>query len=201
MIIGFLLAALSAAGASGCASPQPQATQTLQRLTSIDELQPDAYAAETARLTYPGGIELPVEISVERQDERYTINILAHGQELEEEVYLIRPGGVQIVRAAAEEFEPPIPLLRFPMEIGQPMEWEGLMTTGDIERKATAVIETSLDTVTSPGDAVRTNVTLQFESGGPQPAKRVLSFWFVKGQGLVKREFGAGSTRLPAPPP
>ena len=48
-------------------------------------------------------------------------------------------------------------------------------------------------------DALLVEVDISMESGAANaPATRQLMFWFVKGKGLVKRDFGASTSRVPA---
>jgi hypothetical protein len=49
-----------------------------------------------------------------------------------------------------------------------------------------------------PYATIRAHVALVLDTGSPEPAKRELMFWFVPKKGIIKRDFGAISTREPA---
>ena len=75
------------------------------------------------------------------------------------------------------------------------------MTATAVERPATAEIDSSIGKVTmvdGPQTAVRVDVRLHMPAFGDSGAgRRALVFWFVKGRGLVRREFGSESVREP----
>lgn len=89
-------------------------------------------------------------------------------------------------------FEPPIPLLKFPMTVGDQWTWTGENLSGDLH-KASAKITTSEQPTT-----VRVQVELALDSGTGVPAKRTMTFVFAPGRGVVRREIGESSTRIPA---
>ena len=75
------------------------------------------------------------------------------------------------------------------------------MTAGNEPHRASATVSTSTETLrlttTGSTPSVLVVVDLEIESGGQEPAKRKLRFWFVKDRGVVQRQFGIGSTREP----
>ena len=123
----------------------------------------------------------------------------SNGVMLDSEKYQIQPSSFNLVNAAGEDYVQPIPLLKFPMNVGDSWKWSGQMVTGPVARKADAVVTTSDDKVDmgSPADALLVEVDLSMYSGASEPATRRLSFWFVKGKGLVKRDFAGSTSRAP----
>ncbi len=172
-----------------------------QEIATIGDLSPDAKIPTSAKLKI-GEIEIPVEIVQTTKGEEMTIEISAHGQVFENETYQIGDKSFDLLDVAGEHYEPKLPLLRFPMRIGETWDWTGRMTAGEEPHKATATITSTSDSVLLPGsgstDTVLVIVDLSIESGGPTPANRKLRFWFAKDKGLVKRQFGIGSSREPA---
>jgi len=162
------------------------------------ELMPDANPG--AQKVLYGSIVIPVEVKIDKSAEDMTISLISREALLDTEKYRTAEKEFDVVNAAGEDYSPPIPLLKFPMNIGDSWSWKGQMVTAPTSRKATAVITTTDDQVDmgSPADALRVDVTLSMESGASAPAMRTLTFWFVKGKGIVKRDFGANTSRVPA---
>ncbi|MEA2554283.1 MAG: hypothetical protein QOJ65_2459 [Fimbriimonadaceae bacterium] len=146
-----------------------------------------------------GGVIVPVDVKVEQSGDDFSLHLVNGGQDFETEQYKNPPDGFLLVNAAGETYAPPIPLLKFPMRIGDTWKWSGDMITGPASRKADAAIRTRDDKVDmgTPVDALLVEVDLSMYSGASQPATRRLAFWFVKGKGLVKREFGSSTSRVP----
>lgn len=171
------------------------------KIGTFAEVAPDALPYSKGALIL-AGTAIPVEIARERTEDRVIFSLIAHKQTLETETYSLARSGFAIESAAGESYLPPIPLLRFPMTIGEAWIWNGEMSAGDVKRSASATIKTSDDTLNLPGvtgAAIKIDVQLSMDSGGPEPAKRRLLFWVLPKMGVVRREFGASSTRLPAP--
>jgi hypothetical protein len=172
------------------------------RLSSSNDLEPDRAPGDQATLLL-ANIPVPVTVEREQANGAVTFSLVGeHGQMIEEERYVSNSTEFSLAQAAGEFYEPPITLLKFPMNVGDSWEWQGTMRAGNISREASASILSSPGEVVIAGqrEAVKIRVDLEMESGGPETAKRTLTFWFVPQQGLVKREFGAGSSRIPSEP-
>lgn len=200
LAVALILVGLGLVGCfSGRGGPSGK-TSSGPPIASSSDLKPDAKIPLKANLRI-GEIDMPVEIKQTQTGEEIRIDLEAHGQVLEDESYLAKLNSFELKAVAGENYTAPLPLLKFPMNVGDTWNWVGTMTAGDEPHKATAVVNTSLDKVLLPAsgsqEAVLVVVDLQIESGGPEPALRKLRFWFVKNKGLVKRQFGTASSRDP----
>jgi len=148
-----------------------------------------------------GKIDMPVEVVQKKTNDTLTLDLRAFDQSFEQEVYKFDQDSFSLSYAAGDNYDSPLPLLKFPLTIGNQWDWSGTMTSGNLPHKATATVRTSMEQVLLPvsgaTNCVLVAVDLSIESGGPTPATRKLRFWFVKGGGLVKRQFGIGSSRDP----
>lgn len=145
---------------------------------------------------------IPVSVETEKTADTIAFRFQAYGVTLEEEAYRYGPTEFALVEAAKEQYEPPLPLLRFPMTIGDTWSWTGSMTMF-APHPARAAVTTSRESLDEPGytdEAIKVTVNLAIESGAETPAKRTLTFWFVPKKGLLKREFGKGLSRVPEAP-
>lgn len=167
---------------------------------SIDDLKPDAIPGKVALLKI-GPVKNEVELKTDRTEDRFVIDLVAHGEAFETETYQVGKDAFYLVEAAADTFDPPVPLLQFPLYANTDRVYQGKLKSGKTH-KVVGKIRTTLDKIYLPTqtEAVRVDLDLQMDSGGPNPAERKLSFWFVKDRGLVKREFGSGLSREPAVP-
>lgn len=170
---------------------------------SIDDLDPADVPPERAVLQLAGGTvsKIPVTIRAERQGDLYMLHLIAHDEILESEVYSVTSDEFRLVEAAGEKYSPALPLLKFPARIGEAAPWRGDITIGGRSHPAWAEVRSQKDKIDLGGfsdDALQVQVVLTIESGGTRPTTRLLVFWFAKGKGLVKREFGQASTRSPA---
>jgi hypothetical protein len=192
-------AALLLSGFQGCG---PRGNEgAAAPLPSFGALKPDGSPGEEAVLLL-GGVKIPVTVRREERDGMVVLALEAHGEVIEEERYAVSPEGFHLVDAAGETYDPHMPLLRSPMKTKDSWTWEGTMTAGQTW-PATAEISTSQDTLYVGERAmptVKVEVLLQFDGGGPSPAQRTLSFWFAEDQGVIKREFGSHSARVPPEP-
>ena len=163
------------------------------------DLKPDADPGPKAKLVLAGTV-IPVEVKVKPAGEDFAIDLWYNGELFEEEQYKDGATGFSLVNAAGETYSPPITLLMFPMNIGDSWKWSGQMLTGPAGRDATAVVRTLSDKVDTgtQEEALLVEVDLSMYSGNTsQPAQRRLSFWFVRNKGLLKREFGSSTSRVP----
>jgi len=194
-----LLVALLSAHCNRSDSSKPEPTGDRQNLTSIEEFRPNALPYTSAALVLAGTV-IPVQMKETPHAGKVTFLMTAHGETLEEESYVFDSSAFRIAGAAGETYEPAITLLRFPMRVGDEWVWNGEMESGSVSRPARAKVTTKSEPLNIPGvasDSVRVAVELEMDSGAPTPAIRTLTFWFVSGKGVVKREFGASSTRQP----
>lgn len=148
-------------------------------------------------------ISMPVTVTQSSSGDTLRVSIATHGEDLEHETYRLNDAEFDLVSSDSDKFAPAIPLLKFPSSPGASWDWKGELEEGSMRRKATAHIGTSLDKVrTAAGfvPAEKVLVKLAIDSGTPVPSQRELSFWFTEQDGLVQREFGAGSARGPAVP-
>lgn len=169
------------------------------------------------RLPYPhgslviAGTTMPVDVLREEKPGEVVFLLRSkHGAVLEHEAYRFDDEMFSLWRASGALYDPVIPLLRQPVAIGERWNWSGKMIDAidghptelpSGHRPATATVETvrePLNVRGGPLDSVRVNVVLSMDSGSAQRAERRLTFWFVPGQGMIKREFAYSSTRQPS---
>lgn len=174
-----------------------------------------SYKADT--LPYEKGVlvvagsQLNISVVAERKPAEVVFFLKSdHGVTFEHEAYRFDKSRFSLWRAGGELYDPVIPLLIDPIIAGSKWDWSGKMilaadgtpsTSPESVTPANATVSLSNDKLNLRAgavDAMRVDVLLKMDSGGPTKAERKLSFWFVKGQGLVKREFAASSTRIPA---
>lgn len=167
-------------------------------LNSFDDLKPTALSAKEAMLE-PLGTKIPVQVKTSLDGNVYRIDLISHDSVVEYEQYEVRPDAFCFSETSDEKFLPGIPIVKFPMRIGDGWQWRGSIQAGVISREATADIVTSSEVlnVLSGGDAMRVDVDLFIDSGSPVAAKRRLTFWMRPGQGVIKRAFGEALTRNP----
>lgn len=148
-----------------------------------------------------GGIQMPVKVVEKRTPNEVRFEMITRDQVLETERYGVSPKHFQLIEANLETFEPPIELLRFPMNVGARWDWSGHLVSGDRKHQATALVISEVDgpieNLTGT-ESMRIDVQLSIDSGAGKPASRELSFWFMPKQGVVSRKFAFASTRIPA---
>ena len=112
---------------------------------------------------------------------------ISEGKVIDEEVYDVQNRTILLKEAVGENFLPPITLIEFPLEVGSQYQWKGKLACELNKIDGSATVLTSTDFVSlkdKSEDAIKVEVNLSFGSGG----NRKLSFWFVKGQGILKTE-------------
>lgn len=192
-MIRFILAFCAGLLLTGCDPRTPGTTKGHgAEIASLSNLKP-IEGASKAKLV-PGGIEIPVEMTTNLEGDLVRIVLTTHGQVIEEEVYTYTDTAILLREAASETYRPPLEVLKAPTRLGESWDWKGTVSFGEVERKANAKISAAQDTVFP----IRVTAQLSIDGGGPQPAQRILTFWFEPQKGVVKREFGAGLTRIPA---
>jgi hypothetical protein len=186
-------------GGTACKKPVEVRTGTGPYIAAKADLGPDASPGTRAKLMM-GGTPMDVEVKTTASEGVFNIELWYGGEVFETEGYQSQSDNFALVNAAGETYEPPIALLRFPMNVGDSWDWKGKMMTGPVAHDAEATVTTSSDKVDMGGsqaDAVRVDLDLRMDSGTDKPALRRLEFWFVKGKGVVKREFGSSTSREP----
>ncbi|AIE86429.1 hypothetical protein [Fimbriimonas ginsengisoli] len=166
------------------------------------QLEPDATPPPKAKEVY-SGTTVPVSVKATKKGDRFVLDLLVGTDLFDQEEYVSTSDGFFLATAAGETYDPPIPLLRFPLAVGSDTyTWSGKLS-GELDpHPARATITSSQDSVTmglSPDEAIRVNVDIVITpSPGEAPAERQLLFWFVPKKGVVKSQFGTLSTREPA---
>ena len=193
-----LIVVALAIGIANCSKP-PSGLLTKGHgvlISKSSDIAPDADPSPQ-QVVYAGTV-IPVEVKRSLSpDGSLKLDFWYQGVSLETEIYRSTPTEFDLVNAAGEDYAPPIPLLRFPMNAGDSWKWSGQMMTGPTGRSASAVVSTREDKL-NMADAIVVQVDLNMESGSSAPATRELTFRFVKGKGVIEREFGASTSRGPA---
>ncbi len=164
----------------------------------METFAPAAIAGKKATLRLLG-TDLETDVEPVKSETDLTLRFLHHGEVLEEEAYSITPAQFLLSKAAGETYTPAIPLLKFPMHLGDGWEWTGTTSTGAVQQPARASVSSAEENIAfgeTFQSALRVDVVLKI---GPEPrphAERKLSFWFLEGKGVVKRDFGSVSSRI-----
>lgn len=199
-----ILAGLLVAGLGFVLSCQPRVgkespdLKPSMRFSNAASLEPGALPYSKASLIL-AGTSYPVEVRRNVSGERITFDFLSHGEAVDRETYVLDTHAFQIVQGAGLTYEPAIPLVLFPMSVGDQWEWKGEVLDGSDRQaaKASMTSETeSLNLESGFYDGFKVSVSLKLGSSEP-PIEKRMSFWFVPKQGIVKREFGTTSTRGP----
>src|SRR5205085_4343464 len=91
-------------------------------IASASELKPDGDPGTRAKMVMSGMI-IPVDLKTRTDPKGFFIDLWYEGEKFEEEQYRSTPEEFQLVNAAGETYSPPIPLLRFPMNVGDAWKW------------------------------------------------------------------------------
>lgn len=199
-IFGLLAVTLAGVGLYSCSKKSNGASGNTLYGTSSD-LKPDANPGPRAVLRLLT-TDIPVEVDQEVDSDEVTLELIAKGEVIEIEKYRSTIEKFELLQAASESFDPPLTLLKFPLESGAQYTWEGRLKMGEVGPDATANVTVTKDNLNEKGyagSAVLSKVDLSFDGGAPTKATRTLKFWFVEGKGVLKREFDKGSARLPIP--
>lgn len=163
---------------------------------------PDRLPYEKASLILAG---TTYAVGVRREERPDGIQfLLVKGDEvLDRETYVLDDDAFRIRLAAGVQYEPPIPLIEFGKRIGDEWGWQGHVLMGAERLSAAAAVSTAEEDINLAGAFDRgLRVRAILEIDGPasdHKLQRALTFWFAPRRGLVKREFGTTSTRMPAP--
>src|SRR5687768_15919938 len=122
-IFGLLAFALVAVGLYSCSRQTAGPSgNTLYRTSG--ELKPDANPGPKAVLRLLT-TDIPVEVDQEVEANEMTLELIAKGEVIEVEKYRSTIEKFELLQAASESFDPPLTLLRFPLETGAQYTWEG----------------------------------------------------------------------------
>lgn len=202
LLVGLAVCAVSCQLA--CDRVQPGPSTPTSSFLSPKDLGADSPPPKSALLQLAGGEPLKVDVEATRDGQNLQIDLVSHGEAIETETYSITPTSFNLVEAAGESYEPVLPLLKFPLTVGNQWSWKGqiVLSSADIPAEATVTTATEpLGLEGYPLEAVQISVTLEIGDPLARAAKRVLNFWVAPGYGVIKREFGLASSRIPAPKP
>jgi hypothetical protein len=187
---------VSCKGSSTVATPEKKGPHIRTR----EEIDPTFALDKHAKVT-SAGLARPMDVDTDLDDNEYIVRLELHGEEYDEEVYKDLPGSFSLSQAAGEMYDLPIPLLKFPMQVGDTWNWEGAATAAGESSPATAVVKTDEEEIFVCGvavQAVRTSVTISIvPRPGAQPIDREMTFYFAPKRGLFKRSWGNTSIREP----
>jgi hypothetical protein len=203
LIVGGSVFAVSL-GVLGCL--RTAANGASQHYAKIDDLQP--YVEPYSRAYILTGSPVETKVVTEKAPGEVSFKFFALSQStdeepLDDESYTYGEDAFCYAGNMGEQYEPDLPLLKFPLKVGDSWDWKGTHVLGGVERKATAKVTTShdmLNTVAGEFSTVRSVVELAIETGTKDKSKYKLTFWFAPKKGVVRREFEFSTTREPVPP-
>lgn len=184
----------------------PQPVSSLAKLFQKQaDLKPEVAPPREANLILNGTV-IPVTLKETRKDNSIVYQWLVDDAEesgkpaeAESEKYFSTADVFSFSATAHEQYDPAINLIKYPLNVGDSWDWAGEVIVGKTRRKATAKVTTSADPLNLPNDkisALLVKVDLVY-GGTANPAARELKFWFKPGEGLIRRELWASSTREP----
>jgi hypothetical protein len=174
---------------TGC-NNLPQETETSNRpyVHKVDEFLP-LNGGQVEAVFSVDGTTTDYKLKTVREGSKVSFQAVSHDMIVDEETYEVKGDQVLLHYAAGEEFQEPIPLMKFPLKVGEEYEWKGAMVSSQESIEGAAKVVTSTDFVRlkdKSQDAIKVEINLTFGKG----ANRKLSFWFVKGQGVLRTEMG-----------
>lgn len=188
--------------------PTPEPEQPVgisQQYKNSEELKPEVSPPKEANLVL-NGTKIPVTLQEKREGNAITYTwIVDEGREtgepveVESEKYFFTGDLMSFSATAHEKYDPAINLIRYPLNVSDSWEWAGEVITGKTRNKATATITTQEDTLNLAGgkvSALLVLVKLNYTEIAA-PGSRELKFWFKPGEGLIRRDLWASSTREP----
>lgn len=170
-------------------------------IPSYSSLKPDQLTLDRCVLELAGS-KYRADIQTVHEGNQVQFDLLAFGQVIESERYESTDKVFSVVSAGGESYEPPIPLVKYGMHLGDSWQWSGRINTGPEPHVTKAKVATSSEDLTINGgtvhNVVRVDVELSIYSGRPNsPSTRKLTFWIAPNMGVVKRAFGDYSARKP----
>lgn len=174
-----------------------------RELRYSDDYFPSEWKQRYATLRL-ANLEIPIELKLEARTTERELQLINEGVVMEKETYRVTTEGIWLVKLrdgeTGETFVPALPLLQFPMRVGDSFSWDGKMIIGNRALPTSGRIQTGAETIslaTGPTEAVRVEILLELRDGSPRPAQRRLTFWFVKGEGPLRRDYGGQEIREP----
>lgn len=188
-------------------STQP-ATKIPATYQTIADLKPDVNPPEKGNLIL-GGTPIAVQLDPAHTATTLTLNWMVDSEgrtggdpvKVESEKYTYSDAFFAFAGTDYEKYDPPIPLAKFPLTVGEGWDWTGSVQVGKTKTKAKATIDPETETLNlAVGniDALKVTVVLTFDDESA-PKQRTLVFWFKPGEGIIKRELWSSSTREPRP--
>ena len=189
--------AFATLGMSSC----QKATASGPPIANKAALEPDHIPFDQCRLELAGS-SFRANLKVTESGDTIRIDLVAAGEVLETEKYSSSDTAFSVIEAGGETYNPPIPIIRYPMHIGDTWNWTGIIDTGGEVHPTKATVSTSSQDLTIKGgivhNVVRIDIMLSIDSGRPSnPATRKMTFWIAPDMGVVKRAFGDYSSREP----
>ncbi len=168
----------------------------------MQELKLDVSPGSRAELLFDK-LHAPVDVVRTEKQGLVTFDFRSFDESLDHESYLVSNDAFSLKQIGEESFDPPLPLLKSPMKTGDSWSWSGKLTSGsthDAGAKISSKGERLKLSGEAEGEAVRVDVRVEIDGGDKKPSERKLSFWFMKGKGVVRREIASGSIRQPLTP-
>ena len=144
----------------------------------------------------PSAMEFEVGIVRTVEGSETSFKLITGGETIERETYESSPGAFRLVSTGEDTFVPPLDVMRFPVRDGETWDWRGKVVYAGRTRDASARLTAKRD-----GEDVRSDVALTIVASEGGRRDRRLTLWFRKGQGVVARQFGNGSSRRPVGEP
>lgn len=185
-------------------NPEPGPAGVVYRTSA--EILPEALPYSDGTLIY-GGTPLDVKVSQQKGENNETI--LAINQEgleepLETERYIANETGFRYAGGKEESFDPAIPLINeYPFDSSSTWTWNGEMIYAGQTFPARADITAEaakLNLSSGSFNTIFVTVELHIEGSNPEQPK-TFKFWIAPGEGVIRREFTASSTREPSAQP
>jgi len=184
------------------APPDPPKIETIYQ--TADSLKPDASPPKQADIIL-AGTSIAVELQETRKNNELILvwmvdpNTEAGGPvEVEREKYFYSDSIFSFAGTGHEKYDPPINLIRYPLEVGATWDWSGKIISGQTTNLAKAKISTSPDSPNLASGKVNTllvKVVLEYVNT-TSPMARELKFWFKPGEGIIQRDLWDSSTRM-----
>ncbi len=195
-----LLTGLSIALLASCGC-QSSSGGTGPLIAGYATLKPDNLTLKQCILKLAGS-KVEAEIQQTREGNDIRIDLVVLGTVFESERYRSTDDQFSVIDTGGERYDPPIPLIKYGMHVGDQWDWTGAYWTGPEPHKAQAKITTSTEDVSYEGgtihNAIRIQVVRSVDSGRPDiTATRKLVFWIAPDKGVIKRSFGEESSREP----
>jgi hypothetical protein len=164
-------------------------------------LKPDRLTLNQVDLKLAGS-KFRAEIQQSAKGDEVRIDLLYEGGLIESEVYRSTEETFSVVDTGGDRYDPPIPLIKYGMHVGETWTWLGKLVTGPISHVTKATVKSSSEAMTINGgnvpNAIKIEVELSIESGrASEPSIRKLTFWIAPEMGVVKRAFADYSLRTP----